>query len=135
MHNRLPFCGSQCRLVLALDLGAKFSGISYAIFNPGTVPIIQTVSRYPGQEESVSKISTIIYYDELDNVLAVGAEEPPAIEDDEDEEDAAAQTLELEWCASAPSVSIIAGIATTRTLEAQCDLGGKKNQKRILFCI
>jgi len=94
MHSRLPYTGSQRRLVLAFDLGTTFSGVSYAILDPGKVPIIQTVSRFPGQEKGDSKIPTVIYYDKLGHILAAGAEEPP-MDDDEDEESDAVQPLKV----------------------------------------
>ena len=41
-----PFKGSLRRLVLAFDVGTTFSGISYAVLDPGEEPKIQTVTRY-----------------------------------------------------------------------------------------
>lgn len=43
--NRPPYHGTKRRLVLAFDLGTTFSGVSYAILDPGKVPEIKTVTR------------------------------------------------------------------------------------------
>jgi hypothetical protein len=43
--NRSPYHGTKRRLVLAFDLGTTYSGVSYAVLDPGKVPRIQTVSR------------------------------------------------------------------------------------------
>lgn len=39
------FQGPLRKLVLAFDVGTTFSGIGYAILDPGEVPRIQTVTR------------------------------------------------------------------------------------------
>ncbi|PPQ91259.1 hypothetical protein CVT25_006376 [Psilocybe cyanescens] len=76
MSSRQPYSGAQRKLVLAFDVGTTFSGISYSILDPGEVPEIRGVTRYPAQEHvgGDSKIPTIIYYDRQGNVRAVGAE-------------------------------------------------------------
>ncbi|KAI0319130.1 hypothetical protein OF83DRAFT_1227634 [Amylostereum chailletii] len=94
--NRKPYSGPKRRLVLAFDLGTTFSGVSYAILDPGKVPNIQTVARYPGQEAGDLKIPTIIYYDALGNALAMGAEAPPVNDEDEDDTEESKPT-KLEW--------------------------------------
>lgn len=38
--------GSTRALVIALDVGTTFSGVSYAILEPGEVPKIHGVTRY-----------------------------------------------------------------------------------------
>ncbi|THH07993.1 hypothetical protein EW146_g9133 [Bondarzewia mesenterica] len=85
MTNRKEFQGPKRRLVLAFDLGTTFSGISYAILDPGKVPEVKTVTRHASiAEAGDSKIQTVIWYDKDGNVLAVGAEEPaePPLADD-----------------------------------------------------
>lgn len=73
---RPPFKGTRRKIVLAFDIGTTFSGISYSILDPGEIPEIRGVTRYPCQEHvgGDSKIPTIIYYDKKGNVRAVGAE-------------------------------------------------------------
>jgi len=62
--------------VLAFDVGTTFSGVSYCLLDPGLVPEIKGVTRYPAQERvgGDSKIPSILYYDQDGNVRAVGAE-------------------------------------------------------------
>ena len=43
--TRKPYGGSTRSLVLAFDLGTTFSGVSYAILEPGEVPKIHGVTR------------------------------------------------------------------------------------------
>ncbi|KAG5651585.1 hypothetical protein H0H81_008139 [Sphagnurus paluster] len=74
--TRAPYDGTYRKLVLAFDVGTTYSGISYSILNPGEVPQIKGVTRFPAQEKvgGSSKIPTILYYDRDGNVRAVGAE-------------------------------------------------------------
>ncbi|KAJ8585555.1 hypothetical protein M405DRAFT_745130 [Rhizopogon salebrosus TDB-379] len=76
MLPRKPYKGLTRKLVIAFDVGTTFSGVSYCILDPGEVPVIRGVSRYPGQEQvgGDSKIPSIIYYDLQGEVRAVGAE-------------------------------------------------------------
>ncbi|KAI0315439.1 hypothetical protein OF83DRAFT_1173836, partial [Amylostereum chailletii] len=98
MPEREPYRGTKRRLVLAFDLGTTFSGISYAVLDPGIVPKIHTVMRYPGQETRDSKVQTVIYYDVDGKVVATGAEQPPAGDDsDEEDEWQDIQPHKLEW--------------------------------------
>ena len=43
---RKPFSGPKRALVVALDVGTTFSGVSYAILEPGEVPKIHGVTRF-----------------------------------------------------------------------------------------
>lgn len=43
--TRKPYSGQTRSLVLALDVGTTFSGVSYAILEPGEVPKIHGVTR------------------------------------------------------------------------------------------
>ncbi|KAF8802608.1 hypothetical protein BYT27DRAFT_7196548 [Phlegmacium glaucopus] len=76
MSARPPYRGPHRKLVLAFDVGTTFSGISYCILDPGEVPEIRGVTRFPAQEQvgGDSKIPTVLYYDQEGNVCAVGAE-------------------------------------------------------------
>ncbi|KAI9060676.1 hypothetical protein FKP32DRAFT_1577821 [Trametes sanguinea] len=75
-HTRKPYAGTTRSLVIALDVGTTFSGVSYAILEPGEVPKIHGVTRFPGQEHVAgnSKIPSIMYYDDQGLMKAAGAE-------------------------------------------------------------
>lgn len=68
--------GSRRKLAIAFDLGTTFSGVSYSVLDPGNIPEIIGVTRFPSHEHvgSEAKIPTIIYYDKEGNVRGVGAE-------------------------------------------------------------
>ncbi|KAJ7641928.1 hypothetical protein FB45DRAFT_901378 [Roridomyces roridus] len=72
--TRQPHMGVRT-LVLGIDIGTTFSGISYSILEPGQVPIIKSITRFPGQQEvgGDSKIPTAIYYDKAGIIRAEGA--------------------------------------------------------------
>ncbi|PBK62372.1 hypothetical protein ARMSODRAFT_604136 [Armillaria solidipes] len=73
--QRKPYSGRHRKLVLSFDLGTTFSGISYSILDPGVVPEINGVTRFPFQDAgSDAKIPTIMFYDALGKLRAVGAE-------------------------------------------------------------
>ncbi|KAF8962417.1 hypothetical protein BDZ97DRAFT_2022504 [Flammula alnicola] len=76
MPSNTPYRGSTRKLVLAFDVGTTYSGISYSVLDPGQVPVIKGVTRFPAHEHisGASKIPTIIYYDPVGKVRAVGAE-------------------------------------------------------------
>ncbi|KAG2116943.1 hypothetical protein DEU56DRAFT_931625 [Suillus clintonianus] len=76
MLPREPYKGSTRKLVLSFDVGTTFSGVSYCMLDPGEVPVIRGVARYPAQEHvgGDSKIPSILYYDLQGDVRAVGAE-------------------------------------------------------------
>ncbi|KAI0318150.1 hypothetical protein OF83DRAFT_1117634 [Amylostereum chailletii] len=100
MTHRQVFHGLKRRLVMGIDLGTTYSGISYAILDPGKIPEIHTISRYPGQDAGDSKVQTVIWYDVDGKVLAAGAEEPPYDDEDDDEgEDGPdrAAPIKTEW--------------------------------------
>ncbi|KAG6857419.1 hypothetical protein H0H87_004781 [Tephrocybe sp. NHM501043] len=75
-ENRKPYSGLTRSLVIAVDVGTTFSGVSYAILEPGEIPKIHGVTRFPGQEHVAgnSKIPSIIYYDKHGKIMAAGAE-------------------------------------------------------------
>ncbi|KAF9047815.1 hypothetical protein BJ165DRAFT_1344346 [Panaeolus papilionaceus] len=74
--SRLPYSGAQRKLVLAFDVGTTFSGISYAILDPGEIPEICGVTQFPAQKNvgADCKIPTVLYYDLKGNMRAAGAE-------------------------------------------------------------
>jgi hypothetical protein len=74
--TRKPYGGTTRSLVVALDVGTTFSGVSYAILEPGEVPKIHGVTRFPGQEHVAgnSKIPSVMYYDRHGKLKAAGAE-------------------------------------------------------------
>ncbi|KAK0471595.1 hypothetical protein IW261DRAFT_1511460 [Armillaria novae-zelandiae] len=76
LSSRKPYSGSCRKLLMAFDLGTTYSGISYSVLDPGIVPEIKGVTRFPSQEHvgNDAKIPTIMYYDQAGNVRAVGAE-------------------------------------------------------------
>lgn len=88
--TRKPYAGSSRALIIALDVGTTFSGVSYALLEPGEVPKIHGVTRFPGQEHVAgnSKIPSVMYYDKHGRVMAAGAEADNAsiISQAEDEE-------------------------------------------------
>ncbi|RXW11497.1 hypothetical protein EST38_g14358 [Candolleomyces aberdarensis] len=71
-----PYTDPRRKLVLSFDVGAKTSGISYSVLDPGQVPQIKGVTRFPAHEQisGASRIPTVIYYDKAGKVRAVGAE-------------------------------------------------------------
>ncbi|KAL0572206.1 hypothetical protein V5O48_009761 [Marasmius crinis-equi] len=73
---RKPYTGTSRSLVVAIDVGTTFSGVSYAILEPGEIPKIHGVTRFPGQEHQAgnNKIPSILYYDKNGTVMAAGAE-------------------------------------------------------------
>ncbi|KAI5116259.1 hypothetical protein M0805_008164, partial [Coniferiporia weirii] len=87
-NNRKPYSGDKRALALAFDVGTTFSGVSYAFLEPGEVPKIHGVTRYPGQEHVTgnTKIPSLLYYDRDGNVRAAGAEAEGAQIDDEAED-------------------------------------------------
>ncbi|EMD33097.1 hypothetical protein CERSUDRAFT_98705 [Gelatoporia subvermispora B] len=96
MTARPPFHGEFRKLVVAIDVGTTYSGVSYSILDPGEVPKTLGVRRYPGQEGKAgdSKIPSILYYDKYGAVQAAGAEAllPSILDKAEDEE-----WVKVEW--------------------------------------
>ncbi|KAJ3012576.1 hypothetical protein NUW54_g1828 [Trametes sanguinea] len=71
-----PYKGSVRKLVFGIDIGTTFSGISYAILDPGEVPKIHSVNRFPGQEHATgyTKIPSVLYYYPSGDIHSAGAE-------------------------------------------------------------
>lgn len=74
--TRKPYGGATRSLVIAIDVGTTFSGVSYAILEPGEIPKIHGVTRFPGQEHVAgnSKIPSVLYYNKKGEMKAAGAE-------------------------------------------------------------
>ncbi|KAJ3998694.1 hypothetical protein F5050DRAFT_1868460 [Lentinula boryana] len=95
MFKRKPFSGTQQGLVLAIDIGTTYSGCSFSVLDPGVVPEIKGVTSFPAQPPSgASKIPSVLYYDSVGVLRAVGAETllESIIERAEDE-----QWTKVEW--------------------------------------
>lgn len=45
MPPREPYDGTSRKLVLALDVGTTYSGVSYCILDPGEVPKVLVVAK------------------------------------------------------------------------------------------
>ncbi|KAH8117839.1 hypothetical protein DFH11DRAFT_1503934 [Phellopilus nigrolimitatus] len=71
--RRQPYNGSQIGIVIGIDVGTTFSGVSYAVLRPGEVPEVQPVTRFSGQSVGAGKIPSIIYYDDDLTIKAIGA--------------------------------------------------------------
>ncbi|KAI0338760.1 hypothetical protein BDW22DRAFT_1337232 [Trametopsis cervina] len=74
MPTLKPYVGPSRKIVLAFDVGTTFSGISYAILDPGETPKIQSVTRFPGQENGDFKIPSVLWYTQEGEMRAAGAE-------------------------------------------------------------
>ncbi|KAJ7578255.1 hypothetical protein C8J56DRAFT_359675 [Mycena floridula] len=98
MKPRSPYNGTSRKLLLAFDIGTTYSGISYSILDPGLVPEIRGVTRFPAQEKigGDAKIPSMIYYDQHGAVKGVGAE-ARALEEWVLDEDEAENWSKCEW--------------------------------------
>ncbi|KAI0824346.1 hypothetical protein BC628DRAFT_1322650 [Trametes gibbosa] len=76
MPSLRKYGGSVRKMVLGIDVGTTYSGVSYVILDPGEVPIIEGVRRFPGQENAAgdNKIPSILYYNPDGTVHSAGAE-------------------------------------------------------------
>ncbi|KAK7058002.1 hypothetical protein R3P38DRAFT_3304311 [Favolaschia claudopus] len=76
-------------LVLGIDVGTTYSGLSYSILEPGGVPVIRPITRFPGQQDvgGDSKVPTAILYDKYGIVRSEGADTilPTSLEKADDE--------------------------------------------------
>jgi hypothetical protein len=46
MSPREVYVGESRKLILGIDVGTTFSGVSFTILDPGVVPVIHGVNRY-----------------------------------------------------------------------------------------
>ncbi|KAF9465196.1 hypothetical protein BDZ94DRAFT_1307345 [Collybia nuda] len=76
MTTRSPYNGPYRKLLLAFDVGTTYSGVSYSILDPGQIPEIKGVTRFPAQGRvgGDSKIPTVVYYNQNGELQAAGAE-------------------------------------------------------------
>ncbi|KAJ7288674.1 hypothetical protein C8J57DRAFT_1281001 [Mycena rebaudengoi] len=76
MATGKAYSGSVRKLVLGIDVGTTFSGISYCLLDPGRIPSILPVTRFPAQESigGDSKVPSVVYYDRSGDARAMGAE-------------------------------------------------------------
>ncbi|KXN81415.1 Heat shock 70 kDa protein 12B [Leucoagaricus sp. SymC.cos] len=76
MSKRVPYAGKDRKLVFAFDVGTTYSGISYAILDPGREPDIKPVTRFPSRVKTGgdTKVPTVIYYGPDGLPRAIGAE-------------------------------------------------------------
>ncbi|RPD70102.1 hypothetical protein L226DRAFT_470624 [Lentinus tigrinus ALCF2SS1-7] len=70
-----PYQGTRRKMILSIDVGTTFSGMSYAFLDPGEVPKIEAVKRYPGQEDNAGhyRVPSVLYYHADGSVHFVGA--------------------------------------------------------------
>ncbi|KAJ7097499.1 hypothetical protein C8R43DRAFT_261712 [Mycena crocata] len=75
MTARKAYTGART-LVFGIDVGTTFSGVSYSILEPGQVPVIRSITRFPGQQDvgGDSKVPTAILYGPDGIIRALGAE-------------------------------------------------------------
>nr|GAT52799.1 predicted protein [Mycena chlorophos] len=76
MPSRPAYTGDKRKLVLGIDVGTTFSGISYCLLEPGKVPQILPITRFPPQPlvGGDSKVPSVVWYDKDGIARAVGAE-------------------------------------------------------------
>ncbi|KAF8142990.1 hypothetical protein K438DRAFT_2029807 [Mycena galopus ATCC 62051] len=76
MGPRKPFSGPARKFVLGVDIGTTYAGMSYCLLEPGRIPDILPVTRFPAQDHvgGDSKVPSLIYYDRSGMVRACGAE-------------------------------------------------------------
>ncbi|TEB18445.1 hypothetical protein FA13DRAFT_1758594 [Coprinellus micaceus] len=74
--EEVPYRGLKRRLVMAFDVGTTFSGVSYCVLDPGSVPEIKGVTRFPAHEQvsGASQDPDGSVLDKAGKVRAVGAE-------------------------------------------------------------
>ncbi|TFK64297.1 hypothetical protein BDN72DRAFT_901681, partial [Pluteus cervinus] len=96
MERRPPYSGGSRKLALAFDVGTTFSGISYCILDPGEVPIIKGVMKFPYQEvvSGSFKVPSIIWYNAAGEVMEIGA---GAVRDGVEQDAEDGQWSKVEW--------------------------------------
>ncbi|PPR05624.1 hypothetical protein CVT24_002810 [Panaeolus cyanescens] len=96
LPRRATYEGPHQKLVLAFDVGTTFTGISYSILEPGKMPEIKGVTKFPGQEGSIdaAKIPSVMYYDKSGKLRAAGFK---AMHEDVYEKALARKWEKVEW--------------------------------------
>ncbi|KIL54244.1 hypothetical protein M378DRAFT_92924, partial [Amanita muscaria Koide BX008] len=81
---------------IAIDVGTTFSGVSYALLDPGIVPQVQPVTQFVGQSEprGDSKVPSIVCYRQDGTVVAAGAGTDPEMNPELAEMD---DVIRVEW--------------------------------------
>ncbi|KAH8117896.1 hypothetical protein DFH11DRAFT_1503901 [Phellopilus nigrolimitatus] len=69
---RQSYKGIQLGIVIGIDVGTTFSGVSYAILRPGQVPDVLPVTRFSGSSTGAHKIPSVIFYDDKLAIKAIG---------------------------------------------------------------
>ncbi|KLO12778.1 hypothetical protein SCHPADRAFT_940952 [Schizopora paradoxa] len=72
MSGLAKYTGSQLELVIAIDIGTTFSGVSYAFLRPDEVPEIASVMEFSSQTFQQAKIPSVLGYDSNGSLLGVG---------------------------------------------------------------
>ncbi|KAJ7178302.1 hypothetical protein C8R46DRAFT_1076300 [Mycena filopes] len=72
---RKPYSGPRT-LLFGIDVGTTSSGLSYSILEPGQVPVIRPITRFPAQPDvgGDSKVPTSIFYSREGIIRSQGAE-------------------------------------------------------------
>ncbi|KAJ7214941.1 hypothetical protein GGX14DRAFT_609817, partial [Mycena pura] len=76
MAPRKSFSGTTQKLVLGIDVGTTYAGMSYCLLQPGKIPSILPITRFPPQDHigGDSKVRSVVYYDPAGRAKALGAE-------------------------------------------------------------
>ncbi len=93
-EQRGPFSGGARKLVMAFDVGTTYSGVSYALLDPGIVPEIHGVTRYTP----------------FSGFLRVVFSNPIATQDDFMEEAEDMEYVRVEWYALATTTTAMSGV-------------------------
>jgi len=59
--TRKPYNGRTRSLVIAVDVGTTFSGVSYAVLEPGEIPKIHGVTRCALLPLGITQTSTLTF--------------------------------------------------------------------------
>ncbi|KAJ3575398.1 hypothetical protein NP233_g1120 [Leucocoprinus birnbaumii] len=75
-RHKALYSGTVRKLVLAFDVGTTYSGISYAILDPGRETSIKSVTRFPSRAKAGgdAKVPTVIYYSSDGLPQSIGAD-------------------------------------------------------------
>lgn len=93
--KRSPYTGSHLALVVGIDVGMTFSGVSFAFLYPGKIPEVWPVNRcaihpltlrcispvslsllrhrYADQTIGHAKVPSVLYYNDKGDMVAAGA--------------------------------------------------------------
>ncbi|KAH8117833.1 hypothetical protein DFH11DRAFT_1740928 [Phellopilus nigrolimitatus] len=71
--NLRPYNGLQKGIVIGIDVGTTFSGVSYAFLRPNEVPKVQSVMSFTDQDIGDSRVPSILIYDKDGTLKKAGA--------------------------------------------------------------